>query len=287
MVKNNLTMLITKNIFYIVMFFVIIATIFFGYARYIEPYSVKTTKINISSNISKPITIGLFADTHFSNWYSCENFNEPLKILNENHPDIILFAGDLIDDFSKFKKESGDSTDDIIEIFSKIEAPYGKYAVYGNHDYGGCAEKTFAEIMEKSGFTVLKNETLEIPELNITISGLDDAIWGNKNYNFLNDLNDNNFNLVLCHEPYAVESFSKDIPVDFITAGHTHGGQINIPFVTKNLLPHFGKKYLKGSFPLKNKRNSTLYVTTGLGMTRLPLRFRAFPEVNLITINNN
>ncbi len=272
---------------FVLILFLLCSFILLGYARFIEPYTVKTSSLSIKAPVTRPVKVVLFADTHFSSWYTCKDFDKSVKIINDSNPDIIIFAGDLIDDFNNFKQENGNTVENITKAFSSLNATYGKFAVYGNHDYGGGAEKEFAKIMNESNFKILKNENLFIPELNINISGLDDTIWCKKDDTFLASLDGSKFNLVISHEPDAIDSFDKSWHVDLVTAGHTHGGQVNIPFLSELILPHFGKKYLKGSFSINNNRDGQLYVTSGLGMTKLPLRFRATPEVSFIYLKQH
>ena len=71
---------------------------------------------------------------------------------------------------------------------------------------------------------------------------------------------------------------------DCMLAGHTHGGQIRIPFYTEDFLPSYGEKYVKGEYRLDNGNQTLLYVNSGLGTTKLPARLGAVPELTYLTI---
>ena len=92
------------------------------------------------------------------------------------------------------------------------------------------------------------------------------------------------YNLVLCHEPDIVDKILNS-NTDYMVAGHTHGGQIRIPFYTEKYLPSYGEKYVKGEYKLDNKNKTILYVNSGLGTTKIPARLGAVPELTYITIS--
>ncbi|MBE6033693.1 MAG: metallophosphoesterase [Clostridiales bacterium] len=276
-----------KTIFELFMLILILITIAFGYARYIEPYQLRTIELSLEdpqlqvSAHENKLKIAVFSDTHFSDWYTTDDFQEVITRINEQSPDMVFFVGDLIDNFNTY---TGD-VNQIIDCLSRINAPLGKFAVYGNHDYGGGAEWEYEGIMQSGGFTVLTGDYYALDDLKLAIIGIDDiligggspaiASWGREDY----------YNIILCHEPDIVDEIL-DYNVNLMISGHTHGGQINIPFYTSKFLPPYGEKYLKGLFEFENHINTKLYVTSGIGMTKLPFRFLAPPDVTFITLYN-
>ncbi|WP_312352858.1 metallophosphoesterase [Aminipila sp.] len=276
-----------KTIFELFMLILILITIAFGYARYIEPYQLRTIELSLEdpqlqvSAHENKLKIAVFSDTHFSDWYTTDDFEQVITRINEQSPDVVFFVGDLIDNFNTY---TGD-VNQIIDCLSRINAPLGKFAVYGNHDYGGGAEWEYEGIMQSGGFTVLTGDYYALDDLKLAIIGIDDiligggspaiASWGREDY----------YNIILCHEPDIVDEIL-DYNVNLMISGHTHGGQINIPFYTSKFLPPYGEKYLKGLFEFENHINTKLYVTSGIGMTKLPFRFLAPPDVTFITLYN-
>lgn len=255
----------------------------FCYARYIEPHMLQVKDVSIkSSSLSveaENLKIAVFGDTHFSDYYSTEDFNKVLDAIGEMKPDMVVFTGDLIDHFDIYANDTGA----ISEKLAEIKAPYGKFAIFGNHDYGGGAENEYESIMEAGGFTVLKNEYHAIDELGIAIIGIDDVIigygepsiasWGRPDY----------FNIVLSHAPDVIDEV-QDYHVDLMISGHTHGRQINLKFFDDYILPPYGKKYIEGLYHFSNERESQLYVNPGIGMTKLPYRFLSTPELTCISL---
>lgn len=263
----------------------IIGVLIYSYSRYIEPNLLKVQTKNISSqliNSSDEIKIVQFSDTHISERFNIEDLQQMVKEINSENPDIVVFTGDLIDHFNSYEYK-GD-VDEIWQVLGKINAPLGKYAVYGNHDYGGGAEKIYKKIMENSGFALLINENHKIPEHNINIIGLDDSIFGNFDETLLNDLSDENFyNVALSHEPDVVDLLL-EYNVDLILSGHSHGGQVNIPYLSSAMLPELAKKYTRGMYEFENKRDTRLYVNIGIGTSQIPFRFLAIPEISVLNL---
>jgi len=90
------------------------------------------------------------------------------------------------------------------------------------------------------------------------------------------------FNIILSHEPDASEHFL-EYNADLFLTGHSHGGQINLPFI--NYTPPLAQKYVRGMYEVDNYRQTKIYVNVGLGTSTLPMRFMATPELTVITLN--
>jgi len=198
------------------------------YAGFIEPSRLIVTEITVSNGnaleYADSIIVAVFADTHFSNFYKPGDFEKVITTINSKNPDIILFCGDLIDDYSTYE---GD-TEEIAKALSRLSANIGKFAVYGNHDHGGGAHRSFINIMESGGFQVLINETVEFEDIRLKLHGIDDFVLGRGNIEFIRENASNDyFNLVFSHVPDIVDSIIGE-GVDLMVAAHTHGGQINI-----------------------------------------------------------
>lgn len=274
---------LVKRVFRLILLLVVIGAVLTVYARYVEPHMLKVRDVTVASPRitadADHLKIAVFGDTHFGDYYTTKDFKKVVSAIGEMKPDMVVFTGDLIDHYDLY---SGD-TDAISGMFAEIQAPYGKYAIFGNHDYGGGAENKYQAIMEAGGFTVLKNDYFSIQKLGIAIIGIDDAIigygdpsvasWGRPDY----------FNIVLAHEPDLIDQMM-DYNVDLMISGHTHGGQINLKFFDRYILPPYGKEYVSGSYRFSNERNSELYVNPGIGTTKLPFRLFSPPELTCITL---
>jgi hypothetical protein len=266
---------------------VMIASIsLYYYARHVEPNLLHVEHHTIqSSSVTSEldgIRILQFSDLHLGEFYSLTKFQRLVHRINELQPDIVVFTGDLVDNFSKYPDQRR-----IAPILQQIQAPLGKYAVYGNHDQGGGGKPIYRQILAKSGFHLLVNEhdTIRIGHSKMTIAGLDDFLLGSPDLKkTLQRLPADAFTLLLVHEPDVADRVT-NYPIDLQLSGHSHGGQVRIPWYGSVYTPPLAETYREGIYTLPGSRKSmTLYVNRGIGTTRLPFRFVSVPELTLFTL---
>lgn len=139
--------------------------------------------------------------------------------------------------------------------------------------------------MTKSGFKILINETVSISidkDRNITISGLDEVMFGNLDSKSIEkNINSNDINILMLHEPDLINEFEHS-NIDLAVAGHSNGGQVALPFIGAIITPPFGEKYTKGFYEINDR--TKLYVNSGLGNTKLPFRLMNIPEISVFNI---
>ena len=279
-------MKLLNKIFKLIILTIIICLLIFSYARYIEPSMLRVKNIDLKAKDIKDCRIVFFTDTHFGKLYSQSNIDKIVKKINNQNPDIVIFGGDLLDNYAR--DYSLLDSNSLQNSLNEIKAKYGKYAVFGNHDYGGGASRVYEKFMSGGGFKVLKNESSYINDLNLNIIGYDDYLLGNTKKSDYK-IEENKFNLVVTHEPDVVELMTSSSE-NFILSGHSHGGQVTIPFLTDKILPVGAHKYVKGLYSEKNigiNDSTKMYVSSGIGMTSIPLRFLNPPEIVVFNISAN
>lgn len=257
------------------------------YSFYIEPNIViiRNYKLNENTEPSYTIKIIHLADLHISENYTEEQLEHLVNKVNKLEPDIITFSGDLYDNFAVYGP-----TQKVIASLKRLNATYGKYAVWGNRDYGGGAGRQYESIMTSSDFKLLQNDSVKIQlenGKNLWIGGVDDYLLGKPDIDkTLSGLYDADYKIILMHEPDKADSFKTSI-VDLILAGHSHGGQVRIPFFT-GITTSLAKKYIRGFYTINPETNLKLFVNTGIGTTRIPARFLVPPEISVfhLTIIN-
>ncbi|EMJ5513296.1 TPA: metallophosphoesterase [Clostridioides difficile] len=274
-----------SKIKYFLKFFILIFILIFIYSVAIEPSLLIVKKYNISENgalikndtiesKSESIKVVQISDTQIGSFYSTKNLKKVANKINTLNPDIIVFTGDLIDYSNK-----NPSVDEITTILSSMNARLGKFSVFGNHDYMYKLPRYYRQIMKNSNFNLLVNENKKIKlkdDKYINILGADEILNGNPNIKYLESQIDNkNFNLLLAHEPDLVDMLSKDT-MNLVLSGHSHGGQIRLPIKGALVTPPYGRKYTKGFYDINGNH---LYVSSGLGSTKLPFRFFNIPEI--------
>lgn len=224
-----------------------------------------------------------FSDLHYNNSSS----KKLVKIVNEINlinPDIVVFTGDLINDEKKLTKKEEEN---LIKQLQNISTKYGKYAILGNHDYEYSDEK-IKNILISSNFTILKN-TYDIiyneEGDKIYLGGIDDIIIGNPN---LNDTlkyfetNENIYSIFLVHEPDYTTSILNKKDINLILAGHSHNGQVRLPWFGAIYTPNGAKKYYKNHYTINN---TDLYISSGIGTSDINIRLFNRPSINFYRIN--
>lgn len=258
-----------------ILFLVVLAVLFLIYCRYstyqlVEKHFkiTKDAKLAVEEGEKDGLTIAQISDSHFSPFYSPKRFDKIVAKLNEEKPDIVLFTGDLIENYRYWRSRDCEA---ISQQLAKIEAPKGKFAILGNHDYRSDGHEAVSQMLAGGGFTLLNNQSTLVEQLSLT--GIDDGQEGRPDYH--TQPQEAEFSILMVHEPDQVRHLTELGRFDLILSGHSHGGQIRFP-----ILPYknFGSKiYDRGIYQLTPQ--TSLVVNTGLGTTGPPLRFRVTPEI--------
>lgn len=268
----------------IITIIIALAGLFF-YAFKIEPFNINVNNIDLSTNQTNGLKLVQFSDTHIKPDFTYENFQKVVDIINQQNADIVVFTGDLYDDMQNYSDNKN-----IIKLLKSIKAKYGKFAVYGNHDEYSYSSKedanTYSKIMGESDFTLLKNQskTIEANGKKLFITGINcyDEYNNSHSTDFADPSNKNsNYNILLCHTPSTYEKY-KEFDYNLILAGHTHGGQIKIPFISFHISKESCAGFFAGLYNLGP--NKKLYTNIGIGTTRISARFRAVPEISVFNL---
>lgn len=252
------------------------------YAFKIEPYrlAIKEFNLNEQTKDSEEVTIVQISDLHIKEDFTYEDIQKVVNKINTQQPDIVLFTGDLYDNYAAYNDDAH-----VIETLQKIEATTAKIAIWGNRDHGGGASRQYEYIMEQSGFTLLQNEHFNIEVASgaqLLFSGLDDSLLG---YPYLNEYaGEAQYRLLLSHEPDTVNDYL-NYSYDLALSGHSHGGQIDIPFlpfINEQVMATsaLSSMYCGGMYELEGALKQ-LYVNTGIGTTHISARFNVVPEITV------
>jgi hypothetical protein len=228
-----------------------------------------------SSKLNKEIRITQISDYHSN---SLINKDELLKEIESFNPHIIALTGDIIDK----RTNDMDSAIDLVNRLYNINP--NVFFVIGNHELNNIQGHRFISKIKEIGVTLLDNESkvLELDQERINIVGLSFPADKEVYEKAMEDINREDYTLVLSHSPDKLVSFISG-KEDLVLAGHTHGGQIRLPVVgaiighEQGLFP----KYDKGIFKLGK---TTLYIDSGLGNSFLPIRLFNRVQISNITI---
>lgn len=248
----------------------------FTYTRVIENNMLTVRYVDIPVNSSEldGITIVQFSDTHIGMFNNMEKFRDLVDRVNSLDGDIVVFTGDFID------HHNGDYNDkeSLIVELNRINSGYGKFSVYGNHDVSDDVRYDYSNSMLLGGFTVLNNYnyTLKVGNADINLIGIDDTLKLSGS-DMTRLVQSDMYNLLLVHEPDSILSTTGAELVDLALSGHTHGGQIRLPIVGPLHRVRGGKLFDKGLYSLNGL--NYIYVSSGVGYSRLPFRLGNIPEV--------
>lgn len=274
-----------KKIIKIFMTVIITIIVVILYSRYIATSGLKTNEISITDNNIDISYDGLkivhFSDLHYKRIITKKRIEKIINEINLINPDIVIFTGDLID-------HDSDITDKDIEYLketlSNINSKYGKYAVLGNHDYS-IDINTIREIYNESDFKLLEN-TYDIiyneENKKIYIGGVSTGEYNESLFNnFV--INEDIYKILILHEPDYIDKLI-DLKPNLALAGHSHNGQVNIPYLKKLFLPVNAKKYYEEYYEIDNTK---FYVSNGIGVSRYNFRLFNTPSINFYRINKD
>lgn len=273
--------------FFLIIFLLITITII--YARYGGTSGLITKEYKIESSLIGEDFDGLkvvhFSDLHYLRVTNNDKLKEIVDEINLINPDIVFFTGDLIDkDFTLTDKDK----EGLINELSSIKTKYGKYAVLGNHDYVKDIE-IFKDIYSNSNFNLLQNSYDIIYSSNndkLFIGGVDNYSYNeadiNKVMEYFNDNSDISYKIILVHEPDYIDNILTSYNVNLVLAGHSHNGQINIPYIKNFFLPYGSRKYYENYYKVND---TDLYISSGIGESSVNFRLFNKPSINFYRIN--
>lgn len=275
-------------------FFVIV------YGIFKSVYHFKVYKIQLHCEALPQRFNGLrivqFSDLHLGSFnYNYKILAKAFKKINDLQPDIIVFTGDLVNNYS-WELEGWET------VFKTLDARIGKYAVLGNHDYGDYSEwessgekqKNFEAIVAfflEADFKLLRNEAIVLRESTDAIAFLGVENWGSPPFRQYGDLekafaqvDSKVFKILLSHDPSHWREevlYKKDIALTL--SGHTHGAQAGFTYKGKSWSPIKLKYEYYAGLYTRNRQH--LYVNRGLGWLGFPGRVGMRPEITCIDLN--
>lgn len=277
------------------------AAVLFYYGLKIEPRTLRVRHFAVNlpgvAAAYDGVRIAFLSDFHLFGPGS-NNFitDQAIEALHRDQPDLVLLGGDFYN-HANWRPDRG-----AFRRLAELNAPV--YGVLGNHDMrlGEADSASIARLIERSGATILRNRSIDISigkqqAQRVSLTGVDDPYSGHADLDkamATECLSSGELSILLTHAPTIVDS----LPVgrfSLVLAGHTHGGQIRTSpgNMISPLDPPF---YLDRIFHLpmsrqqrgfRWERGSLIYVTTGLGTTRWPLRIGAPPEVVILTLQSH
>lgn len=234
------------------------------------------------------------SDIHAGTWDSMSGVEKGIKLIEEQNADMIVFTGDLVN-------SDKNEVDPFMHLFKRLKAPYGKYAVLGNHDYYGQPrdrslrqayyDDFFSKYLEM-GFDLIMNDSRLITKDSDALRLIGVENWGTGKYfpkrgdldKATANIDDSDFNILLSHDPshWDIKALPHKQHFHLTLSGHTHGMQfgINLPFFKWSPVKYRYKRWMG----LYEQAGQYLYVNRGFGLLAFPGRVGMSPEVTVIEL---
>jgi len=252
-----------------------------GYAVLVEPAQLRIRHVEFNSDKydGPDVRIALVTDIHINGLHVPPR--RVLKIVdavNSQNPDIVLLPGDFVSGHEKAVRRSPKFNENIalgLSHLQELSAP--AFATIGNHDAWWEASRVTAHL-EDADVIVLENMAVMVRDFCIV--GLSDFMTATPDRSAYDSCPVDAPPLVFTHSPDAWESFRNDTVLAL--AGHTHGGQVNLPIIGRRVNAiSLGREH---SYGFSKIEGVDMFVSAGVGTSILPIRFRAPPEIVLITL---
>lgn len=231
-------------------------------------------------------TIALLSDFHYDSHFSVHPLRSAIGMVNGLHPELIVLTGDFVS-VSLFGDPvaAASAAEPCAQLLRRMQAPYGLWAVMGNHD-ASTDPDLVTSALRSSGIQVLSNQSIPVERDGgrFWLGGVDDVLDGSPDLDAtLHPIPADEAAVVLVHEPDYADHVARH-PVDLQLSGHSHGGQVRLPFVRPLYLPDLARKYVWGLYKIGGL---ALYTNPGLGTVGVPVRLNCPPEITLLTLRRS
>jgi hypothetical protein len=259
-----------------------------GWAFWWEPSRLTQKQYDIALNSwpssCNELKVAMLSDLHVgAPYFDIPKLEKIVRLVNKANPDVVLLGGDFL--IQSVFGGSFVNPEPIAEELGKLEAKLGVYSVLGNHDWWFDGQRV-KSALEDAGIPVLEDEAIEVEfqECRFWLVGIGDY-WERAH-----DVG-KAFSAVLNDAPVLVLTHNPDVFMDLPSralltfAGHTHGGQVNLPFLGPLVtMSQYGQRFAIGHIKENGKH---LFVSPGLGTSIYPIRFRVPPEISFIVLRTS
>lgn len=267
------------------LFLFVIIFCFTGWKMYHDTTQIKTQEVTLSVK-GLPKSLHDFKIVHITDiqgdqYTGTEEIAGYIKKVNKQQPDLIIFTGDLISYGTDYIKQSA-------KELGKAKATYGTFAVVGDHDYWAGVDRV-KQALTQEGIPLLQeeNHTITVDSAtNVSITGITEVYSKQADPRDVDSLTSTSTGTLKIHASHQIDDFliskAQQNSYNLMLAGHTHGGQIHVPFMGMSFSASEREtEYIKG---LYWDKDLPINVNNGLGFTLAPIRYGAPPNVSIITL---
>jgi len=263
-----------------------------GYGLLYGRHDIEITRLRIRlgrlPRAFEAFRIAQLSDMHISPFTTADHIRRCVAITNGLKPDLVALTGDYI------AWDPG-TEGEVVRALAGLRAPFGVFGCLGNHEEEGGIEESITRLFTAQGIRILRQEraAIQLGGEMLNLIGIDEphgrsaAEWRRDRERRLQQLKGltmpDTVNILLSHSPYPrIFDRAAELGIDLTLAGHTHGGQLSLDFLSQGLnLSRLIYRYNSGWYA---KDGAQLYVNRGIGTTGIPLRLGARPEITVLEL---
>jgi len=262
------------------------------YSGELERHWIETTFLEMPLPGLSPVFEGMrvvqISDIHMDEFTEAFFLRHVVDTVNTLKPEIVLLTGDFVSEGPASRRFARGAAWQCAELLDGLDCR-ARYAILGNHDVL-VGKYVVQQALSSHGVTVLDNDYVPIERGGARwwLAGVDDPLAGNPQPESAIPESIRHKSgepvVLMCHGPDYADALIQQAAgqaVHLMLSGHTHGGQVKLPFLTRLKLPIMGRKYVEGRFTVGSMQ---LYVNRGIGTVGIPFRLACPPEITLITL---
>jgi uncharacterized protein len=257
-----------------------------GHSTFGEPKEFKVETVQIALKRLSPMFSGFrivqISDIHMGGWMNPERLQRVADLVIAQKPDVLLITGDFLKG-RRITEATKQGIKDLLKVLRPLAAAVPTFAVLGNHDYHTDPD-AIRKMLRRAKITDLTNTVFALQRKGETLylCGVDDVRHGNVRLDdVIAQLEEDSPAILLAHEPDFADISAATDRFDLQVSGHSHGGQIVVPYYGPPRLPESGRKYPSGLYTVGNMLQ---YTSRGIGMDRLAIRINCPPEITVFVL---
>jgi predicted MPP superfamily phosphohydrolase len=259
-----------------------------GYSQFGEPdgFAVETVHLQLKRlpRAFSGFRVAQISDLHMGGWMTLDRLRHVADLITAQKPDVLTITGDFLKGRS-FTEASEQWINDLERVLSPLAESISSFAVLGNHDYWTNPDAV-REMLRRCGIKDLTNAVVALrrEDAKLYFCGVDDIRHGNVRLNdVIAQLEENSAAILLVHEPDFADTSAATGKFDLQISGHTHGGQVVIPYFGPPVLPVSGRKYPGGLYKVGDMFQ---YTNRGVGTDTVALRINCPPEITIFVLES-
>ena len=259
-----------------------------GYSEFGEPngFAVETVHLKLKRlpRSFSGLRVAQISDLHMGAWMNRQRLQHVADLITAQKPDALTITGDFLKGRS-FTAASEQWISDLERVLSPLGESMPCFAVLGNHDYW-TDPAAVRDMLHRCGITDLTNAVFALTreDKKLYFCGVDDIRHGNVRLNdVIAQLEENAPAILLVHEPDFADTSAATGKFDLQISGHTHGGQVVIPYFGPPVLPVSGRKYPSGLYKVGDMYQ---YTNRGVGTDTVAIRINCPPEITIFVLES-